>query len=239
MMMKGVSLVAIAALLVGQTGPLVGQTAQEPAKVVNIPAGTKVPLTLVSAIKTRSTKVGDTVRAVVAFPVTTGDTLAIPAGSFMEGTVTKLVLKTRRTSKQDVEIHFTRLLFANGYTVTLDANNEQAKADTSAPVSPADAASGVTAAAANSLKSLGSFALFGQTQPTLPPLPQVGPSPGVIVGATLGGAAALLLAGILFGRHRANQDAVLLDAGWQFQAVTTGALVLDGDKVRAAAALGN
>jgi len=236
MRMKGVSLVAIAALLVGQTGNLVGQTGQQPAKVVTMPAGTRVPLTLVSAIKSKSTKVGDTVRAVVAFPVTAGDTLAIPAGSFMEGTVTKLVVRPKGSHQPDVEIHFTRLLFANGYTVTLDANNEQAKADSPAPDT-------MVAALIAAVDSVGSFALFGQTisqsQPTPPPLPQVGPSPGPIIGATLGGIGALVIAGILFGRHRAGQDAVLLDAGWQFQAVTTGALVLDGDKVRAAAAMGN
>jgi len=37
-------------------------------------------MTLVSPIKSKSTKVGDAVRAVVAFPITVGGQVAIPAG---------------------------------------------------------------------------------------------------------------------------------------------------------------
>ena len=46
-----------------------------------VPAATVIPLTLVSQIKSKSTKVGDAVRAQVAFPITVGTQMAIPAGT--------------------------------------------------------------------------------------------------------------------------------------------------------------
>ena len=87
----------IAALLVlsvvgSQTAFAAGPQAAAPmsrqAATITVPAGTVVPLTLVSPIKSKSTKVGDAVRAVVAFPVTVGAQIAIPAGTYVEGVVT-------------------------------------------------------------------------------------------------------------------------------------------------------
>jgi hypothetical protein len=46
-----------------------GQIAPAPsAQAIIVPTGTAVQLTLMSAVKSKSTKAGDTVRAVVAFP---------------------------------------------------------------------------------------------------------------------------------------------------------------------------
>ena len=85
-----------------------------PAQTITVPAGTVVPLTLVGQIKSKSTKVGDTVRAVVAFPITVGTQVAIPAGTYVEGVVTSLTAQAKTTHQPDVQIHFTRLLYANG-----------------------------------------------------------------------------------------------------------------------------
>ncbi|HEY1808815.1 MAG TPA: hypothetical protein VGG42_09650, partial [Acidobacteriaceae bacterium] len=86
-----------------------------------VPAGTGIALTLVTPIQSKTTKVGDTVRAVVAFPVTVGAQVAIPAGTYVEGMV-----NTVSAHGPSVTIHFTRMLFANGYSVPLDAMNTQA-----------------------------------------------------------------------------------------------------------------
>jgi len=199
--------------------------------VITLPAGTKIPLTLVSVIRSKTTKVGDSVRGQVAFPVTVGSEVAIPAGSYVEGIVTRLTPATRKTRQPDVEIHFTRLLFTNGYAISLDATSEQAVLTNDED--------GTVAANANSSEDPGmeGFAFVGQ-QP-LPPLPHTGPSPGVIAGI-FAGSTALLVGGLVWGHHRAgSQDAVLLDAGWQFAMVTQTPLVLDAARVKAAAVIGN
>lgn len=68
---------------VSQQAAAVAPTAATAA--IDVPAGTKVQLNLVNPIMSLSTKPGDTVRAVVAFPVTVGNHVAIPAGTFVEG----------------------------------------------------------------------------------------------------------------------------------------------------------
>ncbi|HEV2136197.1 MAG TPA: hypothetical protein VGR47_18305 [Terracidiphilus sp.] len=103
------------------------RSAAAQAQTVEVPAGTAIPLTLVSPIKSRSTKRGDTVRAMVAFPVTTGTQLAIPAGTYVEGTVRSLAPHTLQNKLPDVEVHFTptRIMNLPGSMVHLCAESSQ------------------------------------------------------------------------------------------------------------------
>ncbi len=84
----------------GQVVPVpAGQNAPaSAAQAIIVPAGTAIQLALVSPVKTRSTKVGDAVRAEVALPVTIGTQLAIPAGTFVDGKVSQV--KARPKSGQ-------------------------------------------------------------------------------------------------------------------------------------------
>jgi hypothetical protein len=211
-------------------------------ETITAPLGTVVPLTLVSPIKRKSTKVGDTVRAMVAFPITVGAQVAIPAGTYVEGVVTSLTAQMKKTRQPEVQIHFTRLLYANGYSAVLDAANTQAK-----NVAPGGDEPGVSETAA-----LGGDGLYGSriafyggegfayraqstTLPTLPSV-QVGPSKPwviVIVGGTIG---AFLALAIVTAHHRNNSDYVLFDAGWQFQMALTSPLAVNAAQVSAAAA---
>ncbi|HEV2326338.1 MAG TPA: hypothetical protein VGS10_20545 [Terracidiphilus sp.] len=213
------------------------QAAAAPAAgMVTVPAGTAIPLTLVSQIKSRSTKPGDTVRAMVAFPVTTGTQLAIPAGTYVEGTVTKIEPNTLKNKLPMVEIHFIRMLFANGYAVDLNANSTQARVED--PDAGAPARESARNDAAPMEQPAGSFSFSGQQTGTLPPLPPLPSQPnmGVIMGATIGGAAAATIGMIVWAHHRAtHMDYVLFDSGWQFQMVLTKPLTLDASRVSAAA----
>ncbi|MGD0095308.1 MAG: hypothetical protein ABSB60_02360 [Terracidiphilus sp.] len=215
--------------------------AQEPAAPsmrsdsVTVAPGTVVPLTLLSPVKSKSTKPGDSVRAVVAFPVTVGTQLAIPAGTYVEGIVNSVTVKAKQTHMPGVQIHFTRMLFANGYTVALDA------ASTEAMATLPDEGSQINyeiADARNGTPFLGNgFASPAQTTPEPPPLPSVGPNPAVIGGAIGGGFAVLTVLMIALAHHGAKKaDYLLFDNGWQFQMVLQSPLTLDTNKVAAAAA---
>jgi hypothetical protein len=220
-----------------------GQTAAA-GQTITVAPGTVVPLTLVSPIKSKSTKVGDTVRAQVAFPVTVGTQVAIPAGTYVEGVVTSLTAQAKRTHQPDLQIHFTRLLYANGYTASLEAVNMQAKGEVPGSASPVVAS--VDADAMGYGAGRTHIVFYGgegftsraqtTTEPTLPPLPHVGPPAGVIVGVSLGVVVAILTIGILSRRHRGNADYVLYDAGWQFQMAISTPLTVDAGQVAAAAA---
>jgi hypothetical protein len=211
-------------------------------QTITVPAGTVIPMTLLSQIKSKSTKVGDTVRAQVAFPITAGTQIAIPAGTYVEGVVTSLTAQAKKTHQPDVEIHFTRLLYANGYVALLDAVNTQASNEIPGSALPAvasDAASGFGAGRTRIAFYGGEgFASPAQTGtlPTLPPLPSVGPSKAVIFGTLGGVVAALAILSIVFRHHVSNADFLLFDAGWQFQMTISTPLAVDAGQVAAAAA---
>ncbi|MDE3149559.1 MAG: hypothetical protein KGL37_08825 [Acidobacteriota bacterium] len=203
------------------------------AHTIVVPAGTAIALTLVDSIKSKSTKRGDTVRAMIAFPITVGSQVAIPAGSYVEGVVNELTVRAKDTHLPAVQIHFTRLLFANGYTVPLDANNTEAVTVPPRTFSPAATQTAVETMAAPPAQ--GSFALAAQ-QTTQPTAPQVGPPMGVVIGAMLGVFAAFTIAMFAWMHHRqTNVNYVLFDAGWQFQMVLSSPLTLDAAQVAAAA----
>ncbi|MGA2340100.1 MAG: hypothetical protein ABSF75_09415 [Terracidiphilus sp.] len=211
-----------------------GQIAPAPsAQVIIVPTGTAVQLTLMSAVKSKSTKAGDTVRAVVAFPVTIGTELAIPAGTFVDGDVLQVTARPKAGQQPSFRVHFTRLVFSNGYSVALNGENTQALVlplDSSLPANEV--------AELAPLRLPGSRFAMGEGQQTqLPTLPRVGPNPAVVGGAIGGGFAALVVLMLVLAHHSvSNTDFLLYDAGWQFQMILDSPLTLDATQVSAAAA---
>ena len=240
MFVQSITAFMIASLLTAQNpvqnppaAPPVQQNPAPPAApTITLPAGTAVPLTLMNPVKSKSTKPGDQVRALVAFPVTVGSRLAIPAGTFAEGTVTQVSAKPLKNQAPALRVHFTRLLFANGYSVALNGENTQSF------LLPEDnKAQTVEVAELTPMPFPGARFATGADQPTLPPLPQVGPPMGVVIGATTGGFAAITIGMLVWMHHRANNyDFVVFDVGWQFQMVLDSPVVLDASQVAAAAA---
>jgi hypothetical protein len=212
-----------------QTVPMAPNPA---ARSITLPAGTAIPLTLMTVIKSKSTKPGDSVRAVVAFPVTQGTQLAIPAGTYVEGVVNNVTAKPTSNQQPTMSAHFTRLVFSNGYSVPLNGENTQALLlpDTSAPSDEV--------AELLPLQMPGEHFAMGAGQETMPTLPQVGPPKGEVIGAVLGGSAAFMIGMLIWGHHRMNSyDYAVFDSGWQFQMVLDSPLTLDAAQVTAAAAM--
>jgi hypothetical protein len=224
--------------------------AQAAPSTVIVPAGTVVPLTLVSQIKNKSSKPGDSIRAVVAFPVTVGTQIAIPAGTYVEGTLLAPIPKVKHQPDPGVRIHFKRLVFSNGYSASLDATQAAALALPPAASSPQWGAVALLAPLgsfdpASILSSIGfrlpslasgwrSWLMAPQTtEPAAPaPLPHVGPSTGAIVGIALASVVPLVL--VLIFHHRAgNSDFIVHDAGWQFQMKLDASLTLDTARIAA------
>lgn len=90
----------------------------------NIPSGTKVPLTLTQGITSKTAKEGDPVYAQTAFPVTQNNRIVIPAGTYVQGVVRRVVRPGRVKGRAEMQMSFTSMIFSNGYTVLIPATVE-------------------------------------------------------------------------------------------------------------------
>ena len=237
MRLRIVALFLIASISAAQTpvvqqAPVVQQPADPPAApdTITVPMGTLVALNLITSIKSKSTKPGDPVRASVAFPLAVGSRVAIPAGTYVEGVVDKVNAHPRRGGAANAQIRFTRLLFANGYSVPLVATNVQAML---LPRDPRVIAIDQLADARDGAPYFGE-AFAGQNPPTLPPLPRLGPSPGELAGIGIGAGVGILVLTLVIGHHGGSADFILFDAGWQFQMALQEPLSLDATQISAA-----
>jgi hypothetical protein len=112
-------------------------SATEASLSVTLSAGTKVELLVTRPVWTLTAKAGDVIYAQTSFPVVTGTGIAIPAGTYVEGTIESVTRPTRRTSRAEIDVLFTKMIFANGYVVPLPGDPG---ATATAPGLPVEAA---------------------------------------------------------------------------------------------------
>jgi type IV secretion system protein VirB10 len=99
--------------------------AAEPGKtMLTIPAGTTVPLSLKQAISTKTAKDGDPVYAETAFPFVVNERVVIPAGTYIQGRIERVQRGGHVKGRAEVLIHFTSMIYPNGYTVMLGGSVE-------------------------------------------------------------------------------------------------------------------
>lgn len=84
---------------------------------ITIPAGTTVPLALTRAVWAKTAAPGDSVYAETVFPVAIDNQMAIPAGTYAQGQIDAISRPGIFSPHAQIQIHFTKLIFANGYTV--------------------------------------------------------------------------------------------------------------------------
>ena len=89
------------------------------APVFVIPAGTKIPLTLKSAISTKMAKPGDAVYLNSDFPVIVGGRVVIPAGVFVQGYVDGVERGGKIKGRAQIMMHFVSMAFPNGVVIAL------------------------------------------------------------------------------------------------------------------------
>lgn len=89
------------------------------AKTLVIPAGTKVLLTIRSAINTKTAQAGDGVYLQSSFPVIAGGRAVIPAGVYVQGQVDSVERHIRIKGPAKLTMHFTSIIFPNGSVVEI------------------------------------------------------------------------------------------------------------------------
>jgi hypothetical protein len=95
------------------------QAPPSPPNRITIPAGTKILLALQSPITTKSAKPGAPVYAATTFPVTQDGKMLIPAGTYVQGVIDQVVRPGRVKGRAQLKMHFSTLIYPNGYTVAL------------------------------------------------------------------------------------------------------------------------
>jgi hypothetical protein len=102
-----------------------------PRTKIVVPAGTQVTLALTSPIMARSAAIGSAVYTQTAFPVTLNNQMAIPAGTYVQGTIDTLKRPGFFSPHAEFQFHFTKMIFANGYTVVLPQTQHSTDGSTS------------------------------------------------------------------------------------------------------------
>lgn len=229
--------------------PSPDQTLSAPLQTGNatlvLPSGTVIPLTLVNTIKLKSTPIGGTVRAAVAFPVTLGTHLAIPAGAFVEGELVQSAFPKGYKQPKGVppvsplKVHFTELIYPNGYTVALDAQVSflllPSLGDTPDPEQLASFDPPTLAPAHGPSMLDPTFAPFEAPQQQGPdptnPFAHAGPNPAVIYGPLIFVATIATVLAITSHHHGEALDSVAFGAGYPFQMTLTAPLTLDRTRI--------
>jgi hypothetical protein len=211
-------------------------------QIIVVAARTIIPVKLADSIWSKTARPGDGVHAMTILPVTVDNTVAIPTGTFVEGVVDR-VWKRASSSHPAIQMHFTELRFATGYSVPLETTTTEVQEKMPGATPESLAAGNEYDAYAFPPAVLGAAANSSPAQlpgpipqpPPLQPLPQPShPNMGVIIGASLGATAALVLTTIYLNGRTTRTGYTMLDAGSQIDLTLESPLELDAREVAAA-----
>jgi hypothetical protein len=99
-----------------QTPATQAPAVQQP-QTYTVPAGTKVLLSLKSAINTKTAQHGDGVYLISSFPVVESARVMIPVGVYVQGVVDRVQRPGRVKGRAQLDLHFTTMIFPNGQVV--------------------------------------------------------------------------------------------------------------------------
>ena len=192
----------------------------KPKNELIIPSGTKVPVALKHAISTKVAHEGDSVYAETSFPVVLNDRVLIPAGTYVQGKISRVQRAGRIKGKAEVLIHFTTLIYPSGYTVIMPGAVENAPGIDKAAVKDQE---GTIKGDGQTGEKVGTIASTAATGTVIGGLSQGGK--GALIGAGIGGAAGTAIAMLTRGND------VKLDAGTTLEMVIQRDIPLDPSRV--------
>src|SRR5262245_4155776 len=116
-----------------EPAPATGQPAPEGSLVI-VPAGTKIPIELRQPLSTNTAQPGDPVYAQTSFPVLAAGSIAIPAGTWVQGVVDTVKRAGRIKGTAEMTFHLTRLIYPSGVSVDMAAAVDRVPGDTGTSV---------------------------------------------------------------------------------------------------------
>jgi hypothetical protein len=184
-----------------------------------LPPGTKLPLGLLRPLRV---KPGRDVYLQITFPVTIGNEMVVPPGTYIQGVVGKIIRKDRRRERLEFEVHSASMIFLNGYTVPISGTVTVATANAAwlSPGPGINRGQPVPAMAA----------VGGVAPPALPPLPDIGKTARTAMIAIGVVGAVAITAGIVIAANRDPE----VEAGTPLEIVLPAPVFLDAGRVMAA-----
>ena len=207
------------------TPPATPGTTEQPAKTLTVPTGTKIPLSLKQAISTKNARQGDAVYAETAFPVAIGGRMVIPAGTYVQGVIDRVQRAGHVKGKAEILMHFTSLVFPNGYTVVMPAGVENVPGAEHEKVKGQEGTIQGDSNKGEKIKTAAGTAATGAVIGAA----TTGSGKGALVGGGIGGAAGLAIAMLSRGND------VRLLPGTSIEMVIQRPLTLDAARVHAPA----
>ncbi len=188
-----------------------------------IPSGTKVPIALKHAISTKSSREGEAVYAETTFPVVLNDRVLIPAGTYVQGKISRIQRAGRVKGRAEVLMHFTTLIYPSGYTVVLPGAVENVPG---ADKTSMKGEEGTIRQDSQTGEKVGTVATAAGTGAVIGGLSHG--AKGGLIGAGVGGAVGSAIAMLSRGND------VKLDAGTTLEMVIQREVPLDAGRIPAA-----
>src|SRR5208283_259365 len=188
--------------------------------MLTIPAGTTVPLSLKQAISTKTAKDGDPVYAETAFPFVVNERVVIPAGTYIQGKIERVQRGGHVKGRAEVLIHFTSMIYPNGYTVMLGGSIENAPGAETTSMKDSEGTIRQDSDAGKKAETAAGTATTGAVLGAV-----VNGAKGAGIGAGVGGAA-----GLAIGMLSRGAD-VRLDAGTSIQMEIQREVTVDASRI--------
>jgi hypothetical protein len=180
--------IAAAQSTMNPTPPAAAVEPEKPSTVA-IPAGTMIPLALKQAISTKTAKDGDPVYAETAFPFVLNERVVIPAGTYIQGKIERAQRGGHVKGRAELLIHFTSMIYPNGYTVMLGGSVENTPGAEKTSMKDSEGTIRQDSDAAKKAKETAGAATTGAVIGAI-----VNGGKGAGIGAGIGGAAGLAVA---------------------------------------------
>lgn len=191
-----------------------------PRAKTTIPAGAEILVALKSAISTKSAKIGDPVYASTSFPYVQNEKVLIPAGTYVQGRITRITRPGRVKGRAELLIHFTTLIYPSGYTLLLPGGIENIPGAEHATVKGEEGTIQQNGEKGHDMGTVAGTAATGTVIGAA-----AGGLKGAGVGAATGGALGLAIALLSRGND------VRLESGTTLQMVIQRAVDVDADRV--------
>lgn len=185
------------------SSPPEAQSATAEQSPITVPAGTRLTLVLTNAVNSKEVRSGDKIFAQITAPVILDNQVAIPAGTYVQGTVQSL---TRHGTQAEMVMQSASLVFPNGYIASaggpVKIESDEWTAENN-PTGRSKAAMILVPMIALPIGALIGSAADGKNTPTFAGMTITTPThTGLVIGTAVGFAAGLGTSFALIARSR-------------------------------------